>query len=162
MKSVLTGFFMDLRSGELTQEDVMTEKQKIKLELEKERIRGMREFENGLVREALGSDLFVVAGIDEAGRGPLAGPVAAGACILPADHDILYLNDSKKLSAGKRDKLFDQIKEEAVAWLIVLFQEKICRQRLLRVEDIDKCFHFNNSMQPWCCVLCSRPWPTKR
>ena len=122
MKSVLTGFFMDLRSGELTQEDVMTEKQKIKLELEKERIRGMREFENGLVREALGSDLFVVAAIDEAGRGPLAGPVAAGACILPADHDILYLNDSKKLSAGKRDKLFDQIKEEALAWSVGLVE----------------------------------------
>ena len=100
----------------------MTEKQKIKLELEKERIRGMREFENGLVREALGSDLFVVAGIDEAGRGPLAGPVAAGACILPADHDILYLNDSKKLSAGKRDKLFDQIKEEALAWSVGLVE----------------------------------------
>ena len=65
----------------------MTEKQKIKLELEKERIRGMREFETGLVKEALGTDLFVIAGIDEAGRGPLAGPVAAGACILPADHE---------------------------------------------------------------------------
>ena len=98
----------------------MTEKQKIKLELEKERIRGMREFENGLVNEALGSDLFVIAGIDEAGRGPLAGPVAAGACILPADHDILYLNDSKKLSAKKRDMLFDQIKEEALAWSVGL------------------------------------------
>ena len=98
----------------------MTEKQKIKLELEKERIRGMREFENGLVKEALGSDLFVIAGIDEAGRGPLAGPVAAGACILPADHDILYLNDSKKLSAKKRDMLFDQIKEEALAWAVGL------------------------------------------
>ena len=111
----------------------MTEKQKIRLEMEKERIRGMREFENGLVREALGTSLFVkdpsdgdpednsegnmilIAGIDEAGRGPLAGPVAAGAVILPADHDILYLNDSKKLSAGKRDRLCDQIKEKAVA-----------------------------------------------
>ena len=80
----------------------------------------MREFENGLVKEALGSDLFVIAGIDEAGRGPLAGPVAAGACILPADHDILYLNDSKKLSAKKRDMLFDQIKEEALAWAVGL------------------------------------------
>ena len=103
----------------------MTEKQKIKLELEKERIRGMREFENGLVREALGSsvsdsDVIVIAGIDEAGRGPLAGPVAAGACVLPADHDILYLNDSKKLSAKKRDMLFDQIKEEALAWSVGL------------------------------------------
>ena len=98
----------------------MTEKQKIKLELEKERIRGMREFETGLVRETLGTDLVVIAGIDEAGRGPLAGPVAAGACILPADHDILYLNDSKKLSAKKRDMLFDQIKEEALAWSVGL------------------------------------------
>ena len=106
----------------------MTEKQKIKLELEKERIRGMREFENDLVKETIGtglpadgtsrSDLIIIAGIDEAGRGPLAGPVAAGAVILPADHDILYLNDSKKLSAKKRDMLFDQIKEEAVAWAV--------------------------------------------
>ena len=97
----------------------MTEKQKIKLEMEKERIKGMREFENGLVRETLGTALntdaasedivFMIAGIDEAGRGPLAGPVAAGAVILPADHDIMYLNDSKKLSAKKRDLLFDQI-----------------------------------------------------
>ena len=100
----------------------MTEKQKIKLELEKERIRGMREFETDLVREALGTNAFVIAGIDEAGRGPLAGPVAAGAVILPEDHDILYLNDSKKLSAKKRDMLFDQIKEEALAWSVALVE----------------------------------------
>ena len=119
----------------------MTEKQKIRLELEKERIRGMREFENGLVREALGrgqfnesagpeqgsedgtgAGLLLIGGIDEAGRGPLAGPVAAGAVILPADHDILYLNDSKKLSEKKRDMLFDQIKEEAVAWAVGLVE----------------------------------------
>ena len=98
----------------------MTEKQKIKLELEKVRIRGMREFETELVKEAAGSEAFVIAGIDEAGRGPLAGPVAAGAVILPADHDILYLNDSKKLSAKKRDMLFEQIREEAVSWAVGL------------------------------------------
>lgn len=100
----------------------MTEKQKIKLELEKQRIRGMRECETTLVKEALGTNVFVVAGIDEAGRGPLAGPVAAGAVILPEDHDILYLNDSKKLSAKKRDMLFDQIKEEALAWSVALVE----------------------------------------
>ena len=100
----------------------MTEKQKIKLELEKERIRGMREFETGLVKEAVGDGLFVIAGIDEAGRGPLAGPVAAGAVILPEDHDILYLNDSKKLSAKKRDMLFDRIREEALAWAVGLVE----------------------------------------
>ena len=48
--------------------------------------------------------------------------MAAGACILPADHDILYLNDSKKLSAKKRDMLFDQIKEEALAWSVGLVE----------------------------------------
>ena len=98
----------------------MTEKQKIKLELEIERVRGMREFETELAKEAAGSEVFVIAGIDEAGRGPLAGPVAAGAVILPADHDILYLNDSKKLSAKKRDMLFDRIREEALAWSVGL------------------------------------------
>lgn len=56
-----------------------------------------------------------IAGIDEVGRGPLAGPVAAAAVILPKDCDILYINDSKKLSAAKRDELYDEIMEKAVA-----------------------------------------------
>ena len=57
----------------------------------------------------------VVCGIDEVGRGPLAGPVVAAAVVLPKDCTILYLNDSKKLSAAKRDELFDEILEKAVA-----------------------------------------------
>ena len=56
-----------------------------------------------------------ICGIDEVGRGPLAGPVVAGAVILPKDSRILYINDSKKLSAKKREELFDIIKEEAVS-----------------------------------------------
>ena len=56
-----------------------------------------------------------ICGIDEAGRGPLAGPVVAGAVILPADCEILYLNDSKKLSAARREELYDEIMEKAVA-----------------------------------------------
>lgn len=56
-----------------------------------------------------------VCGIDEVGRGPLAGPVVAGAVILPKDCDILYINDSKKLSAAKREALYDVIMEKAVA-----------------------------------------------
>ena len=59
-----------------------------------------------------------ICGIDEAGRGPLAGPVAAGAVILPKDCRILYLNDSKKLSPARRDVLFDEIREKAVAFSI--------------------------------------------
>ena len=56
-----------------------------------------------------------ICGIDEVGRGPLAGPVVAGAVILPKDCDILYINDSKKLSAAKRDELYDEIMEKAVS-----------------------------------------------
>ena len=110
----------------------MTEKQKAKLEAERERIKGMRAFEKERVKEHMmktpgfwqesDEGALVICGIDEAGRGPLAGPVAAGAVILPADHDILYLNDSKKLSAKKRDMLFDQIREEAVSWAVGLVE----------------------------------------
>ena len=56
-----------------------------------------------------------ICGIDEVGRGPLAGPVVAGAVILPKDCDILYINDSKKLTEKKREELYDVIMEKAVA-----------------------------------------------
>lgn len=56
-----------------------------------------------------------ICGIDEVGRGPLAGPVVAAAVILPKDCTILYINDSKKLSAKKREELYDEIMEKAVA-----------------------------------------------
>ena len=56
-----------------------------------------------------------ICGIDEVGRGPLAGPVCAGAVILRKDTEILYLNDSKKLSEKKREELYDVIMEKAVA-----------------------------------------------
>lgn len=56
-----------------------------------------------------------ICGVDEVGRGPLAGPVVAGAVILPKDCDILYINDSKKLSAAKREELYEEIMEKAVA-----------------------------------------------
>ncbi|MCI8282563.1 MAG: ribonuclease HII [Lachnospiraceae bacterium] len=56
-----------------------------------------------------------VCGVDEAGRGPLAGPVVAGAVILPGGCDILYINDSKKLSEKKREELYDVILKQAVA-----------------------------------------------
>lgn len=57
-----------------------------------------------------------IAGVDEAGRGCLAGPVVAGACILPAGYDLPGMNDSKQLTAEKRDVLYDLICEQAVAW----------------------------------------------
>lgn len=61
------------------------------------------------------SEYTYICGIDEVGRGPLAGPVVAGAVILPKDCDILYINDSKKLTEKKREELYDIIMEKAVA-----------------------------------------------
>lgn len=80
-----------------------------KLEKERERLEQMRKYEHQY--EAMG----YVCGIDEAGRGPLAGPVVAGAVILPKDCEILWLNDSKQLSEKKREELFDEILEKAAA-----------------------------------------------
>jgi len=59
-----------------------------------------------------------IAGVDEAGRGCLAGPVVAGACILPETYDLPGLNDSKQLTAVKREMLYDLIREQAVTWAI--------------------------------------------
>lgn len=61
------------------------------------------------------SDYQYICGVDEVGRGPLAGPVVAGAVILPKDCSLLYLNDSKQLSEKKREELYDKIMEDAVA-----------------------------------------------
>lgn len=80
-----------------------------RLEKELARLAAMHEFENQY------PDCTCICGIDEAGRGPLAGPVAAGAVILPKDSVILYLNDSKKLSEKRREELYLEIREKAVA-----------------------------------------------
>ena len=84
------------------------EKKYTKLQEEKERIQMMKTFENDYI------DYEYVGGVDEVGRGPLAGPVVAAVVILPKDCDILYLNDSKQLSEKKREELYDIIVEKAV------------------------------------------------
>ena len=66
----------------------------------------------------LTDEIKVICGVDEAGRGPLMGPVVAAACILPADTVINGLDDSKKLSEKKREKLFDIITEKAIAYCV--------------------------------------------
>lgn len=66
-----------------------------------------------------------VCGVDEAGRGPLAGPVFAAAVILPENCEIEGLNDSKKLSEKKREALFDIIKEKAISWSVASVDEKV-------------------------------------
>ncbi|MFQ9934349.1 MAG: ribonuclease HII [Lachnospiraceae bacterium] len=85
------------------------ERQRIKLEEERERIYNMKAYER------MYGDRKYICGIDEVGRGPLAGPVVACAVILPPDEEILYINDSKKLSEKKRESLYDEIMEKAVA-----------------------------------------------
>lgn len=80
-----------------------------RFEDEKKRIYELQKYE----REYAGYEY--ICGIDEAGRGPLAGPVVAGAVILPKDCSILYINDSKKLSEKKREQLYDIILDQALA-----------------------------------------------
>lgn len=90
-------------------EEERLRKQQEKMEKEIARTEAMSVFEKEY------SDHQAICGIDEVGRGPFAGPVVAGAVILPKDHPILYLNDSKKLSEKKREELYEVILKEAVA-----------------------------------------------
>lgn len=95
------------------------EKRLEKLNAEKERMYGMFSYEREYEK------FSHICGIDEVGRGPFAGPVVAAAVILPKDCDILYLNDSKKVSAKKREALYDEIYEKAVAVGIGMVSEKV-------------------------------------
>lgn len=102
-------------------------RQQEKLQQERERLQQMWVFEQKY------HDCQAICGIDEAGRGPLAGPVVAGAVILPPDCEILYLNDSKKLSEAKRDQLYEEIQEKAVAWSVgIVSQERIDEINILQ------------------------------
>ena len=76
----------------------------------------MLEYE--LEKELADAGYAAVCGVDEAGRGPLCGPVVAAACILPMGLVIDGLNDSKKLSPKKRDQVFDLIREKAISYCI--------------------------------------------
>ena len=100
------------------------EKQKAAMAEELERLKKMHEFEDKY------SEYEYIAGIDEAGRGPLAGPVVAASVILPKDCEILYLNDSKQLSAKRRDELYDEIKQKAIAYGIGIVSQG-------RIDDIN-------------------------
>ncbi len=98
-----------------------------RLEKELARLEAMKEYEYAYASYAW------ICGIDEAGRGPLAGPVAAGAVILPKDCRILYLNDSKKLSEKLREELFAMIQEKAVAWNVgIVGPETVDRVNILQ------------------------------
>lgn len=76
-----------------------------------------------LEQEAHAQGYRIVCGADEAGAGPLAGPVYAAAVVLPESFDLPYLNDSKKVTPKRRDVLFDQIRAQAVAWAVASVDE---------------------------------------
>ena len=77
----------------------------------RERLAEMKAYENALHEKGI----KYIAGVDEVGRGPLAGPVVAAAVVLPENFDVLGVDDSKKLSEKKREELFDIINEKALA-----------------------------------------------
>ena len=93
----------------MTKKEEQELKRQAKLEKERARIETMKVYEKEYETHGW------VCGIDEVGRGPLCGPVVASAVILPNDCQILYLNDSKKLSEKKREELYDVIMEQAIA-----------------------------------------------
>ena len=83
-----------------------------KMRLERARLEQMRFYE----RDCEQKGYTCICGIDEAGRGPLAGPVVAGAVILPSGCEIIGLNDSKKLSEKRREELYEEVTDKALAW----------------------------------------------
>ena len=108
LPSFIMAYESDERSGVIKLVE-QAKKRLQKLEEERKRIWKLQEYERKY------GQYTYICGIDEVGRGPLAGPVVACAVILPKDHPILYLNDSKKLTAHKREELYDVIMREAVA-----------------------------------------------
>lgn len=97
-----------------------------------------------LEHEAQAQGYAVVCGADEAGAGPLAGPVYAAAVSLPDDFDLPWLNDSKKVTPKRREELFDQIKEQAVAWAVASVGEReIDEINILnaRMKAMDQAIH---------------------
>ena len=113
-------------------EEEKLKKQQEKLQKELERTEAMSIYEKEY------SDCTYICGIDEVGRGPFAGPVVAGAVILPKDDPILYLNDSKKLSEKKREALYDEIMERAVATGIgIVSPARIDEINILTIPGVD-------------------------
>ena len=108
LQQFIEKYSTDERTGVKT---VVTQAQKRLEKYEKELLR----IDALKIYERKYADYAFICGIDEVGRGPLAGPVVAGAVILPKDCNILYINDSKKLSEKKREELYDVIMEQAVA-----------------------------------------------
>lgn len=86
---------------------------------ERERLAGMYAFERALADER---GAHVIVGLDEVGRGPVAGPLAVGAVVLPADDPIAGLNDSKQVKPEQRELIAEQVRQRALAWTVCYVQ----------------------------------------
>lgn len=141
--ALLDKYVSDERSGVIT----ICNQYKTKYnsyEKELERLKSMCSFENKY------TDFQYICGIDEVGRGPLAGPVMACAVILPKDCNILYINDSKQLSEKKREELYDEIISSAISFGIgSIPPQKIDELNILQAtyEAMRQAIH-NLSVQP--------------
>ena len=119
----------------------MTDKAREKEEL---RLEEMQKEERAVL------ELSPIAGVDEAGRGPLAGPVVAACAVIPLDYPFYYLNDSKKMSEKRREALFEELQKEAIAFGIgIVSPERIDEINILQatyeamreaLKDMEKCF----------------------
>ena len=119
----------------------MTDKAREKEEL---RLEEMQKEERAVL------ELSPIAGVDEAGRGPLAGPVVAACAVIPLDYPFYYLNDSKKMSEKRREALFEVLQKEAIAFGIgIVSPERIDEINILQatyeamreaLKDMEKCF----------------------
>ena len=97
-------------------------------EEEIKRLIDLKKYEENLYKEGIKN----ICGIDEAGRGPLAGPVVVGAVVMPRDSMLEFVNDSKKVTAKRREKLYEEIKKEAIAYGIgIIPQEEIDKVNIL-------------------------------
>ena len=90
-------------------------------EKEEERLNNLKKYEENLYNEGL----KYICGIDEAGRGPLAGPVVVGAVVMPRDSKLEFMNDSKKVTQKRRDILYDEIKDTALAYGIGIVPQDV-------------------------------------
>ncbi len=123
LKELLLRFESDERAG--VQKLILSARKRIAaFEEEVKRTYSLKEYERKYEK------CRYICGIDEVGRGPLAGPVVAAAVVLPKDEDIYYLNDSKQLSEKKREQLYQEIMEKAVAVGIGFADEK-------RIDEIN-------------------------
>ena len=89
-------------------------------EAEEDRLNNLKKFEMNLYNEGY----KFICGIDEAGRGPLAGPVSVGAVVMKPDSKLEWVNDSKKVTEKRREILYDRIIEDSLAWSVQLIDQK--------------------------------------